>query len=184
VQIQPAERTLDLVALGEPPGFPALTPAMGATYAEAAGVCFHHGGHDPGVVMDVRGVEECQLPVRWPPVTEQMLRSRNDLQDATRDGAYAVAIGLALELTGLKVVLQAKKGPDSGFDYWLGESEDSLFQGASRLEVSGILKDDGYEVKRRLNEKKRQVGKSDHTGLPAFVCVVEFGQPQSHFVKK
>jgi len=155
---------------------------MGATYAEAAGVCFHHGGHDPGVVMDVRGVEECQLPVRWPPVTEQMLRSRNDLQDATRDGAYAVAIGLALELTGLKVVLQTKKGP--GFDYWLGESEDSLFQGANRLEVSGILKGDRNDVQTRINKKKRQVGKSDQSGLPAFVCVVEFGQPQSHFVKK
>jgi hypothetical protein len=101
---------------------------------------------------------------------------------ATEDGAYAMAICLAMEITNTTVILQARRR--TGFDYWLGESEDSLFQNMSRLEVSGILDGDDSEISTRVRLKQEQTQKSDATGLPAYVCVVEFGQPQSYFTKR
>ena len=176
---QPA---LDLRMLGVPPGLPALTPAMGMAYAEAAAVCFDYHGHRPGTRVNVLGIKKCTYPVKFPEVTEQIKRSHNDLGYATEDGAYAMAICLAMEITGTTVILQSRKG--TGFDYWLGESDDSLFQNKSRLEVSGILDGDDSKIGARVREKQRQTRRSDATGLPAYVCVVEFGKPESYFTKR
>jgi hypothetical protein len=43
-----------------------------------------------------------------------------------------------LELTDYTIVERACKG--TGFDYWLGDEDDDLFQWKARLEISGILK--------------------------------------------
>lgn len=168
--------------LSVPPGLPALTPALGMAYAEAAAVCFDHHGHPSGICVDVHGVKKCSYPVQFPEVTAQVKRSHNDLGYATEDGAYAIAISLAMEITGTTVVLQARKG--TGFDYWLGHCDDSLFQNASRLEVSGILKGDDSEIRARLTLKQQQTRRSDATGLSAYVCIVEFSKPRSHFTKR
>jgi hypothetical protein len=47
------------------------------------------------------------------------------------------AILLMRALTGYTVIERSRKG--TGFDWWLG-TEDNLFQGKVRLEVSGILR--------------------------------------------
>jgi hypothetical protein len=105
-----------------------------------------------------------------------------DLQEATSFGACGVAIVVALEVTGLTVLQQARKG--GGFDYWLGSRPEDLFQNASRLEVSGILEGDEPRIRSRINSKKKQTERSDGTGLPAFACVVEFSRPEAHLVKR
>ena len=178
----PQQQPLDLRLLGVPPGLPALTPALGMAYAEAAAVCFAYHGHRSGTCVDVRGIKNCRYRVKFPKVTAQVKRSHNDLGYATEDGAYAMAICLAMEITGTTVVLQARKG--TGFDYWLGERDDALFQNTSRLEVSGILDGEDSEISTRLKRKQQQTQKSDATGLPAYVCVVEFGKPESYFTKR
>ena len=81
----------------------------------------------------------------------------------------------------MSALLQTRKGP--GFDYWIGETTENL-ENASRLGVSGILNGDDTEIKKRVRGKKRQTERSDETGLPAYVCVVEFSRPESHFVKR
>jgi len=76
------------------------------------------------------------------------------------------------------VVERSKKGP--GFDYWLGDGDDDLlFSGKARLEVSGILSGSANKISARFRQKKQQIKPSDHLA-PAYVAVVEFGNPTAH----
>ena len=153
-------------------------------YAEAAAVCLDEVSHSQNVILQVKGDSESQFSLQWTAVTDQMKRSYNDLQDSTEFGAYGVALSLVRELTGMSAVLQMRKGPNSGFDYWINSASDDMLQGASRLEVSGILRGTPSAIKERLKTKKKQTEKSDSTGLPAYSCVVEFSKPEAHFVKR
>lgn len=173
---------LDLMDLATEPGLPALDIHLGRAFADAAGVCLENREHGRGVVLHVYGVEERQFCLNWPETTDQVRRTHNDLQDATENGACGVAIVVARKVTGLAVIERSRKG--TGFDYWLGKDVDTLFQNKSLLEVSGILNGDEAQIKDRLKQKKKQLGRSDATRLPAFACVVEFGKPQAHLVKR
>ena len=173
---------LDLNLLGKPPGFPALSVAKGQALAEAAAICLEHQRHKPGTSLTVSGMTATRRRLVWPAVTQQMRMTHNDLQEATEDGACAIAISLARELTGLNVIERSRKG--TGFDYWLGNDAGTLFQNKSRLEVSGILNGDKMTIARRLRQKLVQTKRSDDLNLPAFVCVVEFGTPQAQLVKR
>lgn len=173
---------LDLNILGKPPGYPALGVAKGQALAEAASVCLEHQHHKSGKILKVTGVKTAEFRLDWPAVTRQMRMTHNDLQEATADGACAIAISLARELTGLNVIERSRKG--TGFDYWLGKDTGTLFQSKSRLEVSGILKGDKTTIERRLRQKLTQTKRSDDLNLSALVCVVEFGTPQAQFVKR
>lgn len=174
--------TLDLSTLGEPPGSPALSVAKGQSLAEAAAVCLEDHKHAQGVVLHVQGDAERQFVLFWPVVTPQVQRTYADLQDATTDGACAVAFLVVRELSGFTVIHQARKG--GGFDYWLGSRVEDMFQNATRLEVSGILSGDDASIRRRIREKRIQPERSDDLGFPAIVCVVEFSRPTIHFVKR
>lgn len=179
---KPKSKILDLRVLASPPGLPALTVHAGGSLAEAAAVCLEHNGHDQGVHLKLSGKRKREFRLQWEAASVQTMRTHNDPQDATEDGACAVAIVVVMEVTGLTVIERAFKG--GGFDYWLGESAESLFQNKSRLEVSGILKGDDSEVRSRVRKKSVQTEKSDSLKIPAFVCVVEFGRPQVSFVKR
>ena len=100
---------------------------------------------------------------------------------ATEWGATGIAVLLAKEETGHAVVSRSPKG--TGFDYWIGEESD-VFQGKARLEVSGILHGDNQVINSRIKEKKRQISRSDSSGYPGYVVVVEFGQPAAYFQEK
>lgn len=173
---------LDLNALGKPPGLPALSVVKGRALAEAAAVCLEHQHHKTGKPLKVAGMKSAEFSLEWPMVTQQTRMTYNDLQEATEDGACAIAIVLARDLTGLNVIERSRQG--TGFDYWLGANAGTLFQDKSRLEVSGILKGDKAAIARRLRRKMSQTKQSDDSNLPAFVCVVEFGTPQAHLVKR
>lgn len=176
-------RLIDLTVLGIAPGIPALTPARGQFYAEAAAFCLEDRQHQQGASLNVKGLQELKCQLRWPATSEQSRRSYADTQDSTEFGAYGVAIALVKEVTGLSALHQSRKG--TGFDYWIGESLDDLFQNASRLEISGILDGDDSTIKSRVKQKKRQTQRSDATTLlPAYACVVEFSRPEAHFVKR
>ena len=64
----------------------------------------------------------------------------------------------------------------------LGDYGEHPFQQAARMEVSGIVKG-ADKIGGRVKEKKKQTDASKGK-LPAFVAVVEFGQPKSVFEKR
>lgn len=164
-------------------GMPGVTRPQAETHIEACMVCFKDRSHETGVAIALSGVPgNIALPVVWVgDVTRQVMRGHGDLQDATENGACAIAFLLIREFTEYTVVERTWKGP--GFDYWTGfedEGEDEVIY-CARLEVSGIKHspDQAY-YQRRIREKIEQTKVSDHLGYPAYVVVVDFGQPKAH----
>jgi hypothetical protein len=170
---------LDLGRLAQ--GLPAITPAFGAILAEAGGVCLEDRGHAQGKELQVQGDWENAYLLAWPPVTQQALRCWNDPQVATEHGAVGIAVLLAKEEIGHEVIERSRKG--TGFDYWMGEEGDTLFQNKARLEISGIRTGDERTIRSRTREKIKQTIPSDGM-LPAFVIVVEFGVPVAEVRQK
>lgn len=69
----------------------------------------------------------------------------------------------------------------------MGDKEDFgglPFQRKARLEISGIRKGDGSDINRRVNLKVEQIKRSDDSGFPAYIVVVEFSNPMSRFIEK
>lgn len=135
--------------------------------------------------MHVGGITEAAVTVDWETVTPQMQRGYADPQEATEFGAAAVAILLTKDLVGFSVIRRSRKG--TGFDYWLGDEQDDpdlYFNHKARLEVSGIRHGTSSAINSRLQEKKDQTKRSDATGLPAYISIVEFGKPFALLVKR
>jgi hypothetical protein len=160
---------------------PGLTSAIATVFSEAAAVCLEQGGHNPGVLLVADGQFACEFQVRWRNTTDQQRRSHNDLQDATEFGACGLAIYLIRDQTGQVVVERSRKG--TGFDFWLGDNDDQVFQHKARLEVSGILKGDEPDIGARVARKLKQITVSDGT-LPGYVAVVEFSNPRARIIVK
>ena len=171
----------DLVLENLANGFPAIPEVAGLNLAQAGAVCLDQHRHSKGVEMKVSGDFSEIFNVYWPDVTDQMRRFWNDSEVATEHGAYGIACLLIRCLTPFTVIERARKG--IGFDYWLGDEGDFLFQQKARLEVSGIGKGNAQHITRRVNIKLKQTARSDGT-LPAYVIVVEFSAPTSQVVKK
>ena len=174
--------TLDLADLAK--GSSGITPEWGAGLAQAASVCLDAQGHSSPQSLDVSGPVTQQYALYWLPVDAQMRRCFNDLEDAGEHGAYGIAALLVADITPLEVVERSKKG--TGFDYWLGPkgTVGDLFQRASRLEVSHIMKADPPAVSARVKKKLKQTEPSDDTGLSAYVVVVEYGTPLARVAEK
>ncbi len=104
--------------------------------------------------------------------------------DATEDGAEAIALLLAIDRTEYTAVQRAVT--TTGIDYWLGyrDNLDNPFKRAGRLEISGIFNENETNtVAARLKGKLRQTLPTDHT-FPVYIVIVEFGQPYATMVKK
>lgn len=156
-------------------GWPKLSAAMGQVMAECASVCLNNQGHGDEVSLFVNGAYKVTYSVQRLAVTGQLQSTHGDLQDATEWGACGFAILMMRDLTPYTVVERAWKG--GGFDYWLGDKDDPLFQKRARLEVSGILTGDASAIRTRIKQKLSQSDASDNTNTPAYAVVVEFSQP-------
>lgn len=146
-----------------------------ADFSEAAAVCLSFHNHQFGKLLSIKGDFDREFNLFWEEVTQQMKDTRNDMGYTVESGAYCLAMLVVEKLTNLKVTKQSQKR--TGFDYWLGESQNIGFQDLARLEVSGILNGNIGQINRRLKEKIEQTKKSDKLNLPAYVAVVEFGRP-------
>jgi hypothetical protein len=166
-------------------GMPAITPAFGTALAEAGAVCLTDCGHSAKVLLAITGDFAATFLLDWPEVTPQMRRCWNDQEAATEHGAYGLACLLILRLTDFTIIERSRRG--TGFDYWVGydnSNDNTLFSNKARLEVSGIRIGSDTLVKTRLRQKVKQIRRSSHSSLPAFVIVVEFGRPTSQIVKR
>ena len=141
---------------------PAITSAMGAALAEAAGVCLESQSHAPGVHLTVRGYRQGGYALHWPPVSAQALRSWDDPRLATEMGAEGIAVLLAKAEIGYEVLRRAWQG--TGFDYWLGAASADGVQGMVGMEVSGIRHSGDRVVRARVREKLQQVGQFENQG--------------------
>ena len=92
-----------------------------------------------------------------------------------------IAVLLAQKEIGYTVIKRSRKG--TGFDYWMGDISAYPFQNKARLEISGIRGGNDQQVKARVQQKLKQTGRSDGA-LPAYVIVVEFGQPLAEVQEK
>jgi hypothetical protein len=161
-----------------------LTPAYGSFLAEAAAYCLHLKKHSTSVTLSLSGDLRSSRILQWSHVNEGHGRTYADLKEATEYGACGIALVVAIHLTGIGYVERSVKG--TGIDYWLAEDsgKNGIFQRAARLEVSGIFDGDESKISTRLNKKLVQTKPSDKTLLPAYVAIVEFGSPETRFVKK
>lgn len=169
--------TMSLASLSK--GLPGITPAFGTTLHEAASVCLEECLHQCGVAMTISGpLKNGDLQLDWSPPTQQAKNCYQDLGFAAEFGAYGVAVLLIEEFTNLTVVNRSRKG--TGYDFWLGPKTDAppLFQGNSRLEVSGILRGERSALKSRLKAKIEQMINGSGTG-PGYAVVVSFSPPET-----
>lgn len=162
-------------------GRPGLTSAVAQALIEAAAVCFEAVGHQSPVTLRHAGEFSGTSTLAFPSVTEQMRNSHTDLIDATERGACAIAAHLCERQLGLTIVQQSRRG--QGFDYWIAASPHELFQAAHRLEVSGILRGDSNQVKRRLSEKLQRLANQE-APWTTWVIIVEFAQPLAHAARR
>jgi hypothetical protein len=155
-------------------------------YKQNCMVCFDNQGHKSGVELGVvyKGSNEiCQ--VYWSgSVTTQLKRARADLVEAVQFAACAITFLLVQEFTEFTTIEQAARR--TTVDYYLApkkqRDDELIFNGAPRLEISGILREsEGNTVEARVKEKLgRLIPDGD---LPTLIVVVEFGQPWSKMVE-
>jgi hypothetical protein len=174
-------KSLRLTELSQ--GLPAVTPAFGATLAEACAICLEEQKHPQGVELQVEGEFTTGFGLYWQEVTDQILRCWNDPEYTTEQAAYGIAFLLIQSLTDYTVIERSRKG--TGFDYWLGsDTTDELpFQNRVRLEVSGIRQGDQSRIRARVKQKIDQTKPSDGS-FPAYIIVVEFSHPKSYISQK
>lgn len=155
-------------------GTTCLSPAVCANLAEAAALCLVTNGHATGASLIV---DAATVKVEWGQLDSRAHGSHADLQDATEEGAVALAIELVRNGTGLDVVRRSRKG--TGFDYHLGPRQPSApFNDAACLEVSGILNEDDILLARRVAQKIAQVAEQG-LGLPGYAVIVGFSGPRA-----
>lgn len=157
--------------------FEVLTPALGENLAEAAAFCLATSGHLQGVHFNVTGVATSHYQVTWSELPENVSAARNDMKEATEDGASGIAILLARVHLGYEVFYRSHQG--TGFDYLMREIGSDVDVIPARLEVSGIMKGDHSEIRKRIADKSQQVKRREEPQdeRPAFVIVVEFSNP-------
>jgi hypothetical protein len=155
----------------------------GHYFAEAASVSLDRQQHGISVVFKVTGHVRTTCHIIRLPVDESMRRFHGDERVAAEVGGYCLAFIILRETKNLYPVEKSRTG--TGFDYWVGDKNDPLFQGKARLEVSSILSENKHnKVKTRVERKKQQTRQSDGTGLPAYVVVVEYSKLVVHMSKR
>ncbi|MCU0499943.1 MAG: hypothetical protein MUF87_21540 [Anaerolineae bacterium] len=169
---------------------PGVTQIIAAHHMQACLICLDYHRHVSGLQLTVVNEQTNEkYYLNWDEqVDDQMRRSWKDLQEATEQGAVAIAILLVINCTEYTIIERAAKG--NGFDYWL--LEDALYDeneliptGTARLEVSGIIHaEKEREIRARVKEKIKQTQVSDDGHLPALIMVIEFSRPEAHMVRK
>lgn len=171
--------TIDLSEISQ--GLPGLSKVSGQHLYESCVVCLTRQNHQStGTTFSVYGDNEIDCVLTWENIFDnQVDRTWADQFYATEHGAVCLAILLALKLTDYTII--EKSARKNGFDYWLGDKDDILFQRKARLEVSGIFNGKSKDINNRYRVKVRQTEQSDSLKIPAYVGIVEFSKPIANF---
>lgn len=139
--------------------------------ADAASVSLarHHKGTNCLVDISRGDKVRTRRKLNWRPPSARAKASLANPDDATRDGAYAIAAATVEVELGLFVI--SRMDVRTGADYFIGEPGQDLEE-AHRLEVSGTHLP-SHDVRSRLARKVRQLLHGD-SDLPAYACVAGF----------
>ena len=160
-----------------------LTPAAGSFLSESAEFCLSKNNHTDPVTLNITGDTETSGVLEWsrPADHKTADRTYGNRNEASEDGAYAVAIVVLTQLENFPAVAKSPIG--TGMDYWITGNDDAeIF--LARLEVSGIFKGSSSQIRSRLETKLEQTKASDDTKLPAYAAIVEFGSPEIRACKR
>lgn len=149
-------------------------------------VALENNKHSTGCLLKVLGDQEKEFRLEW---TKQFKKARYvEETEITKNAAEAISFFLSKELTPYSIVYGAKIG--TGIDYWMGFDEDDERYNAknfiqARIEISGINEESKTNTVAGRNEiKRKQSNKSDSTGYPAYISIVELKTPWALFEKK
>lgn len=159
-----------------------VTEEVGRNCAQAASVCldWHHASPQ---FFDIRdGVETRSATAEWSAPDDRAKDAWANSDDATRDGAYPLALAAVELMRGL--VALRRTATRTGSDYLLGREGEQLIdlETAIRLEISGVGSGDERRLREKLRGKRlqltkkgrnRQIG-SDSDMLPGLAAVVGF----------
>lgn len=150
----------------------ALTPPVAGSYLEAARICLDRHHISPKEFTLENDKTESIARVEWIVTDERIKAAWANVDDATRDGAYAFALAATELLRGMFAVRRAETR--TGADYYIAPANQDWedLENWIRLEVSGTHLDKS-EVKRRLRVKLEQA-KQGNSNLPALAAVVGF----------
>jgi hypothetical protein len=158
-----------------------LVEAMAEDYACAAEISMSRHHAPPKTEWTITALEsEGTSSVDWDAPDARARRAYANEDDATRDGAYCIALAAAEEFLGhialrraytrtgadwIIVPSEAEAGADDAFDL---DRDDVL-----RFEVSGISADDASRLRSRLRQKVDQANEAG-SPIPAIAGVVGF----------
>lgn len=86
------------------PERPGWSPTFGATCAEAAAVCLEDQGHRDRVILQIDGLQACDIEIQWTAINDTIRRFNADEEVATEYGAYGIAALVMPYLTNLTVI--------------------------------------------------------------------------------
>lgn len=161
-----------------------LTVEVAACYAQAVSVSLDRHHDPPGTItVSWNGSSSVPYILNWtPPVDRELAAWKND-DDATRDGAYGLALGAVEVQVGFVALARAQRR--SGADYYVGAPGSHVnatdgeldLEEAHLLEISGIAKCETHaQLSKRMRQKVRQVQRGS-PDTPALVAVVAFNLP-------
>jgi hypothetical protein len=122
------------------------------------------------------------LKLNWiTEITPKLVASYRDENRTTDYAAMCIALILTAHLIGFDDVEVSRQG--EGVDFWFTKKGES---GANaRLEVSGIgIANKVNSVKNRLKIKLTQTNQSDQSGIPVYITIIEFSQPEVLYILK
>jgi hypothetical protein len=156
---------------------PGLTESISSHLYEACVVCLTRQNHiSKETQLKVIGDNTKEFTIEWKDIfNEQIDRAWKDQFYTTEHGAICLVIIYTIENSEYTIIERSAR--KNGFDYWLGEKDDILFQQKARLEISGIFKGDESALNKRYKTKLTQTDSSDNLKIPAIIGVVEFSKP-------
>lgn len=174
-------------------GYPGLDEDTGGSHRIAAMVCLDSKEHASGVYCKMKSLKETLsvLRITWNEVVSQQMKNTwFDRREASEVGAAGAAILVILALTEFTVLRRMDIDENTGMDYWLsksanvGELTENFLQGDARLEVAGRRSASTGTIRGIVQSKLNRSTKSDKTGTPAYVIVMEFSRPEIYFEKR
>ena len=171
-------------------GYPGLDKDTGGSHRIAAMICLDSQKHVSGVNCEMKSLKETtsMLRLSWnEAVTQQMKNTWYDRREASEMGAAGLAILVILAFTEYTVLRRMDIDEKTGMDYWLsknanvGNLTENFLKGDARLEVAGRRSASTGTIRDIVQSKLKRSTKSDETGTPAYVIVMEFSRPEIYF---